>query len=810
MAKQLNVDLRFTANNAQAKQQIQDLQIALDKLMTTSSKSSSGLGITKDIAQATSEVAKLQAMLESSKNTSGGLDLGKFNQALAQGQIKISDYAKTLSSLGPQGDQAFAKLAKAITSAEVPLKRTNGLLKEFKTSLANTARWQLSSSVLHGFMGAVQSAYGYAQDLNESLNNIRIVTGQNIEQMTAFAKKANKAAQALSTTTTEYTDASLIYYQQGLSDSEVAKRTEVTIKMANAAGQSAKVVSDQLTAVWNNFYDGSKSLEYYADVMTALGAATASSTDEIAGGLEKFAAIGQTIGLSYEYAASALATITSNTRESEEVVGTALKTIFARIQGLQLGETLDDGVTLNKYSEALRKVGISIFDSNGELKKMDNILDELGSKWDTLNKAQQVALAQTVAGARQYNQLIALMNNWDSGDADSMQANLATAYGSEGTLQEQADIYAESWEAARDRVTAAAEEIYNQLLNDKFFIALNNGFAGFLNIVSNTIDTLGGLPGVLTLASSIMFRMFGKDMAKAIDDWGYNIKLRSSEGVQEILKLRQESVEALKNVYADNVDTGPVNATSQASFESQATIADTLLVKKQQLLANGQALSDQDERQAQLLLKINEAYGEQAIESAHALENIQKQSDLLESQVRIQIRRYNKGKQDDEKIDLKAEINEIKQAQIQYSALESTLNKLSRAKGNFKSGDDMIAALKAMADEAANAGMDVNGFYQILSKLSSGMSVDEVLNTIETEMHEIGDAAYEAIEGGEGLRVKLQQIGMSDQQINKLIESWEKQGVITSEVAEKLRNVKVQGDEANAAINKTGVPQQYH
>jgi len=48
--------------------------------------------------------------------------------------------------------------------------------------------------------------------------------------------------------------------------------------------------------------------------MTALGAATASSTDEIAGGLEKFAAIGKTIGLSYEYAASALATITSNTR----------------------------------------------------------------------------------------------------------------------------------------------------------------------------------------------------------------------------------------------------------------------------------------------------------------------------------------------------------------------------------------------------------------------------------------------------------------------------------------------------------------
>jgi hypothetical protein len=45
------------------------------------------------------------------------------------------------------------------------------------TTLKNTARWQISSSILHGFMGAIQGAYGYAQDLNRSLNNIRIVTG---------------------------------------------------------------------------------------------------------------------------------------------------------------------------------------------------------------------------------------------------------------------------------------------------------------------------------------------------------------------------------------------------------------------------------------------------------------------------------------------------------------------------------------------------------------------------------------------------------------------------------------------------------
>ena len=62
--------------------------------------------------------------------------------------------------------------------------------------------------------------------------------------MARFAVEANIAAKKLSTTTTDYTNASLIYFQQGLNDKEVAERTEVTIKMANAAGVSAQKVSD--------------------------------------------------------------------------------------------------------------------------------------------------------------------------------------------------------------------------------------------------------------------------------------------------------------------------------------------------------------------------------------------------------------------------------------------------------------------------------------------------------------------------------------------------------------------------------------
>jgi hypothetical protein len=47
------------------------------------------------------------------------------------------------------------QLAQSIISAEVPMRRTSALLSQLGTVLKNTAKWQISSSLLHGFMGAI-------------------------------------------------------------------------------------------------------------------------------------------------------------------------------------------------------------------------------------------------------------------------------------------------------------------------------------------------------------------------------------------------------------------------------------------------------------------------------------------------------------------------------------------------------------------------------------------------------------------------------------------------------------------------------
>lgn len=617
-----NVNMRFTADTGQAKQQLRDLQSSLDILMnqiaTKNIKFFDVNATKKEIDEASAAVQELKIALDQATNVNTGrLDLSKFSKSLSQSGYTLQDFATHLENLGPTGDKAFVALAQSVINAEVPLKRTNAILDNFKKTLANTAKWQISSNLMHGVQGSLQKAYYYAEDLNRSLNDIRIVTGQSNDQMAQFAEKANKAAQALSTTTTNYTNASLIYYQQGLSDKEVADRTEVTIKMANAAGESASKVSDQLTAVWNNFYDGSKSLEYYADVMTKLGAYTASSTDEISEGIQKFASVANTIGLSYEYATSALATLTAKTRESANTVGNSLKTLFARIQGLTLGETLEDGTDLNKYSKALEKVGISIKDQQGELKDMNTILDEMMNKWDSLSRAEQVALAQTVGGVRQYTQLVNLMEN-----KDYFKELVGVAKNSEGTLQEQADIYAESWEASKKRVQASLEEIYKQLVDDKFFIGLNDTLSDTLNITSKLIDSLGGLPGVLSVVSTLMLKSFGPDIVNNMQRMASNLFIDSGAAenqaaimkktmIQTLQSFSPESKLALSDQGSVTLETTTMINAAQASYDLQ--------------IANSQ-LNETDKLRLQTLLKISQAYGDIAIQAKKSIEVQQQQT----------------------------------------------------------------------------------------------------------------------------------------------------------------------------------------
>lgn len=481
----VHVNLLFEANTQNAINNINQLGQLLNQI---SSKAVIGVD-SGSLNQAAQAARELQVHLGNAVNVNTGrLDLTKLNTSLKQSNQSLAQLSKQLVSTGTIGQQAFVKLANSVASAQLATFKLGGALSSALKIMGSAMMWSAAYGAVDALTGAIKGAIDYTKDLNKALVDISIVSNLSADGLEKFAKSAARSAKDLKTTTVEYAEAALIFYQQGLDTDKVKQRTDAVIKMMHVTGQTAQTVSDQMTAVWNNFDDGTRSLEYYIDVLTALGAATASSTDEITQGLEKFAAVANTVGLSYEYAATALATVTAQTRQSADVVGTAFKTLFARIQDLELGETLEDGVTLGSYSQALAKIGVSALDANGNLREMDDILNDMGAKWDTLTEAQQAATAQSVAGVRQYTQLIALMDNWDT-----FKLNLEVAEDAEGTLDEQFQKWDNGIEAAEKRLQQTKNEVYSSIMNEDTIITFTNMFSTLIQYVGDFIEGLGGI-----------------------------------------------------------------------------------------------------------------------------------------------------------------------------------------------------------------------------------------------------------------------------------------------------------------------------
>lgn len=710
MAKRLNYTIGVNADTSKFEASLQEAVTSLQALGTKSQ-------VVPTLQKASTAALDLAKNLQSAVNTNTGkLDLSVFNKKLEDSGQSLRSYYNQMVQLGPAGTEAFLKVASSITQAELPLRRTNTLMNELWVTMKNTMRWQLTSSVLHGFVGSLKQAYGYSKNLDRSLNEIRIVSEKSAEDMARFAEQANKAAKALSTTTTNYTDASLIYYQQGLTDQEVLDRTETTIKMANVAGTTAETASQQLTAIWNNFYDGSQSLEHYADVMVKLGAATASSSDEISEGIEKFAAVANTVGLSYEYAASALATVTAQTRESASVVGTAFRTLFSRIQGLTQGETLDDGTTLNKYSQALATVGVQIKDTNGELKGMDEILDDLGSRWDTLAQDQKIALAETVAGVRQWTQLIALMDHWDF-----FKENLAMAQDADGALEQQAEIYAESWEAARDRTKAAAEDIYDSLINPDFYIKVDDLITPLLSGTADVIDAMGGMNGVLAASVLLINKVYGDKIAESLRESAVQIGFLTNQEQARARALQQQAAILAQSISIEKMGVeGPAR--------------EALDITQKQVELRGLVNSKIDE--------LNERQKSVLQADLNHLQSLQEQSKEYARQITLNeelAAQYKQDIKDNISVDSKSDINRYlggRKGSASSDVVKNAVTGVQDLISKSRSADEAIARIITRLESVSKKQVDLRAISNRIKSLSNDS--DELSTELKKVAYEMG------------------------------------------------------------------------
>ena len=443
------------------------------------------------------------------------IDFSKLNKELDG--IDLNNIYQSLKKIGPEAVKSFDTMTTRIFTSNKALKQSHEWLDKIKTSLLKTTGWYLSSSAINNMANSIQQAYQYTLSLDKSLNNIQIVTKKSAEQMADFARVANQTAKELGVSTTDYTNAALIYYQQGLNDKDAQMRANVTSKVANVTKQSTEAVSEQLTALWNGYNVALAESEIYVDKLAAVAAASASDLEELATGMSKVASSANMLGVSADSLSAQLATIISVTRQAPESVGTALKTIYARISDIEAG--LDGETSLGQYTADMEAMGVNVLDSSGKLKDLQVVIEEVGNSWDSYSREQQIALAQTMAGTRQYNNMMALFSGWDM-YKDQLQISKT----SQGELQKQQDIYLESAEAHIEKMKTSWESFYNSLFTGQDFNGVYDALAKIADVLASMVESLGGGANLLGIIVPLTTRLFSTQIAQGLGTMRANLE----------------------------------------------------------------------------------------------------------------------------------------------------------------------------------------------------------------------------------------------------------------------------------------------
>lgn len=291
-------------------------------------------------------------------------------------------------------------------------------------------------------------------------------------------------AKQVGLTTTAVTKLSIEFFRQGRSAADALELTKTAAQFAKIAALDVKDAANFLTAAINGFNLSASDASRIIDRFAALGASAAASSAEIAIALSKVAPAAASAGVEIDTLMAFITKGIETTREAPENIGTAFKTIFARMRQLtDLGKTVEDGLDVNKVENALRSIGVELRGATGEFRDLDDVLIEVGKKWSGITRNQQAYVATTLAGTRQQTRLIALFE-----DFDRTLELIEVSQNSAGIAALQHQKYMEGMEAATTRLKTSMQQLVTSFVDSKVII----GIVNTLNAAIELLSTGGG------------------------------------------------------------------------------------------------------------------------------------------------------------------------------------------------------------------------------------------------------------------------------------------------------------------------------
>ena len=528
---------------------IKNININLEELRTAARQAPEGLN---DLRQKLAEIKGVDI-----SQIPTDIDrLGEEINSLNDGQITaIKD---TLEKLGVN----FNTVSNAAHTAAEKVEEVGKAGKDISSraneieQLANRVKYffSIGNSVML-FRRAIKSAIDTVKDLDSVMTQAAVVTKYTVSDMWAQLPEYAQRASELGVTIKGVYEASTLYYQQGLETNQVIGVANETLKMAKIAGLDYATATDYMTSALRGFNMevNETSAQKVNDIYSQLAAHTASNVEEISTAMSKTAPLAHNAGMEIETTAALLAQMIERTREAPETLGTAMKTVIARFQELKKDPALIepvDGeiVDANKVEAALRTIGVSLRDTEGQFRNLDEVFLEISEKWDGLSTNTQRYIATIAAGSRQQSRFIAMM-----ADYKRTTDLVALANNAAGASAEQFAKTQESLESKLNRLKTAWEQFTMGLANNEAIKTVVDLLTKFIDKINDITTSLSGESSGLKTFFDFAFLVAGIKVARAALNgfFGWFVKSGAKAGQDSGRQLSTSFGLHIKNIDKD-------------------------------------------------------------------------------------------------------------------------------------------------------------------------------------------------------------------------------------------------------------------
>lgn len=304
-----------------------------------------------------------------------------------------------------------------------------------------------------GAVAAGTAAINAGKSFEAGMGEVQAISGASRKDLEALTNKAKEMGATTKFSATQASEGLKYMAMAGWNSQQMIDGLPGVMNLAAASGEDLGTVSDIVTDALTAMGLKASDSAHFADVLAT--AASSSNTN--------VAMMGET----FKYAAPLAGTLGYNIEDLSQAIGLMAN---AGIKGSQSGTSLRSILTRlasppSDAAKAMEKYGISIKNSDGSMKSLMEVMENMRDSLQGLPEDEKAAAASALGGQEAMSGLLAIINASES-DFDNLSKAIDNA---SGAAQNQADIMNDNLQGALYELGSAAEsagiELYDNIKN---------------------------------------------------------------------------------------------------------------------------------------------------------------------------------------------------------------------------------------------------------------------------------------------------------------------------------------------------------